>query len=355
MVPKILSSRRFRKAIGHNPSGRLKAIYSKYEDPIFRTIMEGTLSAFKRPLKKFVTSVFNTRVIPNVVIGSLPDASYNAAAFRVPGQRKYVIIFNWGLFNVLTRVSKILVRIQAHFPLSIKIDLSESSWADKYEQAVMRVMDAAEGVILAKAFAATFLDYHHIPHELDYDVNSINNDLTSTLNGVYAVGAERFVLAHEIAHVMCGHLDTPESTTAHALPDGNRVEICRPSHKDEILADLLGDSLASMAALHGLLDERRKIISHELLNHRLVGSYFFFICAEMIEYTFTMFNLASKISDTHPPLAQRIELVMAQARSRKHPNFEIMVEMLKIKLEKLLIKSIPYWEEVAEKRLGSSL
>ncbi|MCT7663539.1 M48 family metalloprotease [Shinella kummerowiae] len=114
-------------------------------------------------------------------------------------------------------------------------------------------------------------------------------------------GQERFVVAHEIAHVVCGHHSEPDQALAIATPGIDDANSILFSRQAEFEADAVGALLS--------------VRSEEATEHRLLlqaAPYIFMKAVEILELCHAMAgDKARDLHSTHPPAAERSKRIRA--------------------------------------------
>jgi hypothetical protein len=107
----------------------------------------------------------------------------------------------------------------------------------------------------------------------------------------YTTAAERFVIAHEVAHILLGHLiaDAAEVDDAQASP----AELDKRPVQQEIEADVLGALLAVDSTGNDGIDPRAAV----------TGVYFFFRALQLLEIVG-----AIHVDDSHRPAEERLAI-----------------------------------------------
>lgn len=106
---------------------------------------------------------------------------------------------------------------------------------------------------------------------------------------------ERFVVGHELAHVILGHFDDAEGYAAEVL--GADAEALSFSRDKEFQADLVGMHLATSSSS----DDNRAIT--------WIAPYVFFKSLTLLEMAEAIFEPNSERASSHPPASARAELV----------------------------------------------
>jgi IrrE N-terminal-like domain len=154
------------------------------------------------------------RAVPPAYVGLFPTGSHNAEATGVEGGT--LILVNSGLMNLLYRVAKISVASATY--------ASEPALIDDVQTAMALTETLAAHTVGGSSFLARDLPM------LDRRRLEIASKLTTL--------AEVFVIAHEYAHILAGHLDDPgrEST---GIGPGAQLMVYRQSQSEEYEADRL--------------------------------------------------------------------------------------------------------------------
>lgn len=221
-------------------------------------------------------------------IGTLPTGRVNACAARVPGSSDVLVLFETELFNCALLLAKVVARAmpahpdgQGGFIFSTAPD-DISAEIEREPVILQRFRDFFFAYLCAGAPSRA----HPYMLEPPYDY----------LSYVFFHNLERFVIGHEYAHKLLGHL--AGETWLAALPGGEQVEELRRSQEQELAADQLGVKLLFRAALtHG-----------EDLALAICGPVLFFGCEDLIERgraILTGGTAQPAAPGTHPPANTR--------------------------------------------------
>ena len=174
------------------------------------------------------------------LLGTLPIGQINAMTIRVPGTDEFVIIFDWQLFLFALLLSKAVVRAlplvsteDGSFQIRIDSDGIRSR-TDSDPSVVGRFLE----VVMAYAVAG---DPGFAPQYFPEPQYSL---LAARLRDCM----ELFVMGHEYAHIILGHLT---SANGAVLARMNNAEEVAYSWQQEYEADMLGANLMMRAEFAG--------------------------------------------------------------------------------------------------------
>ena len=218
-----------------------------------------------------------------VFAGEFPTGDYNAQIVRVPDEKRYVILVNVGLLALLHDVAKVIVfsewpRAGNGSPELPNGTISAGEALDNegrgyFRDLIRNYAEFGDCVRPRKRFAPC--------------------GKPNLVSDLLAWGAYRFVLAHEIAHVVLGHLDHAEAATITVRGSGVKIPVLNKPMKEELYADTLGGQIL-MAALF------KKWKSRSLEAPMwYAGPFFFLGLADILE------KALSLESSTHPPARVR--------------------------------------------------
>lgn len=139
------------------------------------------------------------------IIGTVPGGGLDATSFAVADSHEYAVVIPDGFFHLSNLLTKLVILMQPLTPMETgPVYLPSAS----YDQLALlghpyvrfRHQDLLEGFLLAGDPRAA----------LPYMQALAYQDRFAYL----LVGTELFVLAHELAHVLLGHLDAPDAAVA---------------------------------------------------------------------------------------------------------------------------------------------
>jgi len=298
------------------PHERLDALpyapsrYSKHESPIFASTIDQA-----RRIAEEATQVILKKLAeknpgkghPNfesIAFGSLPNTSMNACAIRVPGESEYVIAINDGLPNFLARIARVIVRLitinSSREPEPFRLDDPDSE--KKYFAGLMEVLASSDSQYVVENFVAAVGEYLGVNTGAVYNHIELNG-MDRIFSETMTVGSEVFVIAHEINHIVDGHL-IEWRTIANGLAGVESIEVGAWSHSMEMAADVAGLSTVFVAAARGIGNSPGMDGGfYEAWLQK--GPQHFLFCAMVVEFLLEQANGAQRISETHPPTNER--------------------------------------------------
>jgi hypothetical protein len=270
-----------------------------YVDPFHHTILSKLDSRIanlgrRQPQLSFARELQNLR--GRVTVSTLPLGQVNARTFSVPATDEYLILFD---------------PVFLDFLYALSVDIAGAIDTNKALQGARRQVSAPEPVDVspairygdprpARSFFSTLSAFLHwgappAPHPNDHASLALAEHLRET--------ATQFILAHEYAHVLLGHV------SADAKPGIDGGAVRRRTVQQELDADWLACSiLDAVVAGHG-----------NFRPTEFMGPHFFFVAATLAELgiraiqTGTPRHLVdllptdeTQLGDTHPVAALRI-------------------------------------------------
>jgi Peptidase family M48 len=127
------------------------------------------------------------RAMPDVFAGEFPTKTINGSVRKVPGGG-FLILANWGLSKTMHEWAKLAINI---FALAFN-NPEFLSPDDTFENTIA----------LMKESLKAYLSSNQLPSFPQYA-----NDIKGHFSSMLGVAAVQFVLAHEYAHILAGHLD----------------------------------------------------------------------------------------------------------------------------------------------------
>jgi hypothetical protein len=113
---------------------------------------------------------------------------------------------------------------------------------------------------------------------------------------------KHFVTAHEVGHVICGHLDGGESRLISIR--GHVLEVVRKSYEQEFEADLFAQEALALA------DQQRENLFGDSWSF-MAGGVCFLLASQILEVAASKLSTDSKEpSGTHPPDTERIDRLL---------------------------------------------
>jgi hypothetical protein len=238
------------------------------------------------------TSGYSDRVIPDTYVGEFPTGDVNARATRVDGG--YLVLVNSGLLVLLKQVAETLVRNGGRGEEGREDTIATLA---SVALAYVRYSDPMFGP-LPLSGGTSALVVHQLNRALD-----------------------RFVIAHEYAHLLCGHLDEIERI---ATPAGT-IDAVRESKEDEKQADLVAHELllgkdprlVDVPSVEEMarVEDVRELARAADTSFGMIAPLLFFALTDLIMATYmAVRDLTSNafVSDTHPSTRERIENIGAR-------------------------------------------
>jgi hypothetical protein len=245
----------------------------------------------------------------DIAVGELDTASFNSSAIPVPGTaNSWVLALNHGVSSLVYAVARL---IAATYQIN-------GSPADT---ACLLSKDRAADILHERLTCYVHLG---VPFGREYEITASQVQLASAVTTM----AERFVYAHELAHVLLGHID---NAPLNAMPDDwSEARQTVHAHEQELEADLLAWMLVTQSFVENLTQ----------LQAAYAGICLFFRIASVLE-------MAGDISvgTTHPSAEVRLAR-MKMAAAAKAAEVGIGAEQVTIfddvfvqGLERLLAKA----------------
>jgi hypothetical protein len=233
------------------------------------------------------------------IFGTLALGQFNAMAIRVPGTSDHIIAFQAGVFGFINLLSK---AVAASFPLEEGDDAIRFSTdpedvddlLDRNPEPVSRFQQFVDAYVLDGD-----------PHEAEqYLLTGAPTELASLLLD----SAELFVMGHEYAHIINGHL--AEDALLHHAPLGTDVEVVPRALEQEFEADTLGLELS----IATMMRTRQVDVSLSFF-----GVYLIFSAMEVVDRAVSMLRPdikpSSSADETHPaPDVRRAYLALWLAK-----------------------------------------
>jgi len=292
--------------------------HSRYE-----TLM--TYGALVRMLEKIknVAKKRNMLIKDFPTIGSLPYGSADAMAIQVPESSKYVIIFNIGIFGFIRVIEHIIVQAYS-FKVGNTIEFSFN------REIIIKTIN--ESPILQKQFK-NFLNACILqgnPYQTPYfRIKTPQLELARYLDEC----SKLFIMAHEYAHILRGHLDYPAFQQVSI--GYSEFNVAKFNHQLELEADKIGLLLLNQIAYDG-----------GYLNTALAGIELYFSAAELIDKAFATLEYGDDTpieSITHPSFAVR-RLTIKKVLPKIISNKQLIVqELLFADAVKLVIDTL--WQK----------
>ncbi|MFC1898374.1 hypothetical protein ACFLYJ_02260 [Candidatus Cloacimonadota bacterium] len=223
----------------------------------------------------------------NIFFGDFPTGDFNANVR--PTQNGYLCLINNGLKRLLYNLP------YAWFSAFNQKTLSKSFLTPQNKDKNK----------LYKAFAKTIwsINEYHISnkHTNAFDFDSEYDTMCFINVNNLNLALKSFVVAHEVGHVISGHLD---KSTLHAITYGNRsFHTLKRSHEQEYEADMIAQVI---------LREIEKKNGFGSSNFLVAGSIFMLCDLMTKKVRLKLLGIEDKISfsDTHPPSHDRLVLLL---------------------------------------------
>lgn len=249
-----------------------------YEDPVLLGVMrrlateiEAACTAQEWPLES------------RPLLGTLPGGQVNALTYSVPGTQEHLVLFEPKLFTFALLLSKAIAQ---SFPSNASNPSSFSTLESDIEEWIKRDGRASNRfreVVLAYAVEG------HPAQAPPYYPESVYGRLADLIRQ----SMELFIMGHEYAHVLLGHLAGPEATFA------NDADAILYSWQQELMADKMGFVLSARAMQDA---------NNADLSFALVGADFFFSASDIMDRTVSILatgELSVVQLGSHPPAALR--------------------------------------------------
>jgi hypothetical protein len=254
-------------------------------------------------------------------LGTLPTQNVNAMAVRVPDSDEYLILFESELFTFALLLSKVVAR-------AIPFKGSESGMLNFSTEGEDIEKSIAENPEITRRFREVVLAYL-IKGRPSAAPAYLPEEPYGTLAAILRQSMELFIMAHEYAHIISGHLS--ESKTAPIDVGGQHGDEVIRSWQQELEADAQGLELMVRAM------QKR--------NHDLALSYWgadlFFSCIEVVEQGISIMRTGreseeGQLTDSHPPVQLRREMLrelLKRSLPEEHAQAPIQLGMV---LEQLI-------------------
>jgi hypothetical protein len=221
------------------------------------------------------------------VLGTLPTGQVNAITLRVPSSNDHLILFEWQLFTFALLFTKAIARalpIVGNNSDSLEFSFDEEDIRRKI-QTDISVSGRFADVVLA--YASTGLPSGAQPYLAEPQYQGISN--------AWCRAMELFVMGHEYAHVILGHLDGTQVRSVAQLEGAEELDY---SWRQEYVADVVGWSLM-MKASDG--DRNAPFAS--------LGAELFFGSLDVMDRAISLLrendSSAASAKRSHPPNAER--------------------------------------------------
>jgi hypothetical protein len=138
----------------------------------------------------------------------------------------------------------------------------------------------------------------------------------------YVTACETFILAHEYAHILAGHRESPKYALQPATPTGPQ-SLPVTSQAQEFEADAIA---VDMLLRYTLEPDRSR---HYIVEKQLFGGIlFFFLIDDVVRSVAAELTGApARLVETHPPVQERVHRIGAQlASERRHADTFLAIE-----------------------------
>ena len=222
-----------------------------------------------------------------IAIGTLQHDEPNARARLVPGGLGFVVLVHTGMWAFLSACSKVIALSTQ--PQGTSEPMLDSVVRDKLLRALVRLT----------AFAPGFLSRLETQHLSGYYQDAFAHHL--------AISTKQFVVAHELAHLICGHLSEQRDKLIRLASDS--VTPLPTDWEQEHEADTIGMSL--------LINTNKQQDRREIL-WTYLGCDAFLGISHILERAFAL------SANSHPPA------IVRRSRLREHlkANFPAAAEAL---------------------------
>jgi hypothetical protein len=247
-----------------------------FENPVAYSIMAGLAVDIEKSAERIFGSKYKNRP----TMGTLPLGAANASAIHVPFTDQFVIVFQENLFPFINLLAKV---VAAAIPADGSVEPAEFFYA-------LDGIDAkiATNSVISERFSELLISYlfEGRPHANgQYILVQPYRSYTEIL----IQAAELYVLGHEHAHIIKGHL--PLNGLAEALSE--------PEIAFSWAQEFEADEVAAMLAINAIGNRRYDITFGYL------GADFF--CSAMVILSEAVSLFTSKRVGKHPPWLERRE------------------------------------------------
>lgn len=301
---------------------------TRFESPIQYSILNGLVEKIKKTIK---TLGLDAEKFP--LYSTIPTGLVNAQAIRLSCSEKNFLLFDSQIFTYCNLFAKafalcipILESEDGAYRFSVDPDdvgeniKNNKQCIEKFEE-LLSVLDETEVPSMVKPY--------------------IPGDAHLQLAGLFRIGMEVFLVAHEFGHVFANHLDSFISKSA---IDGALGESMSASHLQEYEADSIGLILTLKSRVDDGFD----------ISMSFIGAYLFFVALDLQDrYSFylergDLSQYSSQESETHPSNRDRayflLELLSQlpidpdDVESTKHlaKQYLRIVDLVWLELEKRL-------------------
>ncbi len=261
-------------------------------DNICKEIEEGIHKLnFKNPMYFYATEI--------------PTGQINASVMKSQRIKNGAIIFmNSGLMQLISQTTKIMM----HRLLLGKKENDGRPYFDETELEEKQITN-----LLAKIFEA-YLKYNDITKAPQYEqLGGVKTLLAGSVIG----GAEKFIIGHEYAHGVLGHLENPKNMRAMSVK-GKEVQIVDESFKNE---EYEADSVGLTILFKTLSNTNDREITFFEQSGASIGPFLFFSLAEL-DFQIQKDVLNTKFDEsTHPPNSLRAKKLRKNIEERTNKEY----------------------------------
>jgi hypothetical protein len=275
---------------------RLAATPSPYEDPGTVSLMDLLMADLER-----AAELMELELPPRPVFGSLPLGQLNAMAIAVPESDERLVVFQSGLLGYFNLLSK---AVAAALPASEagEDDKDRAGFDLNRDRVRANLMQDPEPLARLTDFLAAYV-VHGDPHSAEQYVLA---GRTVPVANLLRHSSELFVLAHELGHLLAGHLDHPVRDLAPVVIDDEDGTTMPGAWPLEFEADYIGMALTTCAMHDSGYDFAMSY----------VGVDFTFSSMLLVERAISLLihgeERDSPIGDSHPPPLLRREILRGQ-------------------------------------------
>jgi hypothetical protein len=237
-----------------------------YEDPNWYAILMRIVKRVERAIPAVYTS-YDPKVNANVVFGTLRSGHVNATSMKIEGIDGALVVIEDGLFLFAHLMAKIF---SSALPVSSR---AGTRVAFLYDRDSIRSRIASNPQ-LPHSFLdvlKAFIVEGHPSRAAVYFIEALYAPFANYLTEAF----EHFLIAHEYAHLVLGHLDPSDSglESVGLLPLEEGVRAMQYSWEQEVAADQLG-LLLTMVCMQEM---------HLPFDIGYAGAVMFLMCREIVE------------------------------------------------------------------------
>ncbi|MFE4257288.1 hypothetical protein [Streptomyces sp. NPDC056883] len=332
----ITDPQRIEQLISEQKDELARGLPTRYEDPLRYAIIKDLASRIQNAVLGL------SMHLPSMpVVGTVPTGEVNAITVKVPGSSQYVVLIQDQLFNYALLFSKVVARA---FPGGdINSDGFQQFSADTSD--IIANLEASP--VITQRFRELIVGYlidGNPGQAPQYILQQPHMGLAESLYD----SMELFVMGHEYAHIITGHLD---STDRYATEfGGGEVEVLTRSWAQEYEADGLGLLLMVKAKAEEGFD----------LSMSFWGADLFFNCADIVERGISVIETGEEGEarlGSHPPPGRRRQMIRAALQRDLGPESEPPIQLADAvdTITKYLWESIkPYLIQLHEHKIKTA-